>query len=201
MLRTCIGCRNVVGATELVRLVLDQEGEPVVVLAGGAVGRGAWVHPHPACLAAAPSALARAFRASVRITGPTLTAAVRAAAVRRLKGLLASAKRAQRLEAGASAVRAAIEDRRARLVLVATDAQASAEYGWLLPLVASGSALAFATKALFAEWLSRPETALVAITDSGLAQEIRRMIDWTLLSEASAPSKKRSRQSISSEVG
>lgn len=186
--------------TELVRLVLGPEGEVVVDLVGGSFGRGAWVHPRPSCLATAPAALARALRAPVRTSPADLVASLRAAAQRRIRGLVLAARRIKQLECGSSAVELAVRDRRAELVLVATDARAAAGHAWLEPLIASGSARAFGDKALFGAWLSRPDTALVAITERGLAQEIGKMIDWTMLSEPSAPSK-RARRTVSSEAG
>lgn len=187
-------------AVELVRLVLAPEGDLVVDLHGGSFGRGAWVHPRPTCLAAAPAALSRALRATVRSSTGELLGLLKAAASRRIQGLLLAARRTHRLDAGSSAVQAAVEARRAVLLVVATDARAAAEHGWLLPLIASGSALAWGQKAEFGAWLSRPDTALLAITDHGLAKEIRRMIDWTMLSEPNAPAK-RARRTVSSEAG
>ena len=72
--RTCIGCRTVCPASELVRLIAP-EGRVRVAQVGrrqapasGLVekrGRGAWVHPR--CLAAAGKAMGRAFRRQVEI--------------------------------------------------------------------------------------------------------------------------------------
>lgn len=63
--RTCIGCRAVCAPAELVRLVAPDG--VVQVAAPGAPGRGAWVHPRLACIAAAVKAraFARAFRRQV----------------------------------------------------------------------------------------------------------------------------------------
>jgi predicted RNA-binding protein YlxR (DUF448 family) len=63
-LRTCIGCRTVCPAGELVRLVLV--GERVEV-APRSAGRGAWLHPRAECARAAikTRALSRAFRKAV----------------------------------------------------------------------------------------------------------------------------------------
>lgn len=200
MLRTCIGCRAAESAAHLVRVVLGPEGEIAVDLAGGAFGRGAWVHPVPSCLAQAPAGLSRALRAEVRASAAELVSALRLAAGRRIQGLLLAARRKKRLEAGASAVEAAVLGRRAELVVVAADARAAAEHAWLSPLVASGAAAAWGEKAVFGAWFSRPDTALLAITERGLAQEIRRMIDWTMLPEPSAPAR-RARRAVSSEAG
>jgi predicted RNA-binding protein YlxR (DUF448 family) len=200
MLRTCIGCRAVTPAAELVRLVLGPEGDVAIDVPGGSFGRGAWVHPKPSCLAHAPAGLSRALKANVRSTQTELLAGLKGAAARRIQGLILAARRKRALESGASAVELAVQSRRALLVLVATDARDARDHGWLAPLVATGSALAWGEKALFGAWLSRPDTALLAITERGLAQEIRKMIDWTMLPEPSVPSKKAQR-TVSSEAG
>jgi predicted RNA-binding protein YlxR (DUF448 family) len=65
--RTCIGCRRPDAAAELVRLTLA---DGRVVIAGpGRTGRGASVHPRPACLEIGlrPEVLARAFKRRVTI--------------------------------------------------------------------------------------------------------------------------------------
>lgn len=200
MLRTCVGCRAALSPEGMVRLVLGPEGEVVFDLAGGAFGRGAWVHPRPECLAQAPAGLSRALRSPVRSTALELHRELVAAAARRIRGLVISARRAHKLEAGSTAVELAVADGRAALVLVARDARAAADHAWLVPLVARGAALAYGSKDEFGSWLSRPETALLAVTDRGLGQEIRRMIDWTMLSEPSARAN-RVRRTVSSEAG
>ena len=60
--RTCIGCGRKAGQPELVRLVLV-EGRVAVDRARRG-GRGAWIHPAPACLekAVRRKAFGRAFR-------------------------------------------------------------------------------------------------------------------------------------------
>lgn len=72
--RTCIGCRVADPPEHLLRLALD-DGRVVPNSAGTLPGRGAWLHPTPACLAAAERrrAWSRAFRAS----GPFDVSAVR----------------------------------------------------------------------------------------------------------------------------
>lgn len=80
--RTCIGCRAVGPASEMVRLVAPDGCVRVLVRGCGAalpptgkVGRGAWVHR--ACLAEAMKrgAMARAFRRQVEVgDGATLLA-------------------------------------------------------------------------------------------------------------------------------
>ena len=61
--RTCVGCRARAAKATLVRVVSGTAG-PVVDMSGSAAGRGAYVHPGPACAEAAGRAgvLARALR-------------------------------------------------------------------------------------------------------------------------------------------
>jgi predicted RNA-binding protein YlxR (DUF448 family) len=73
-IRTCIGCRRREPAAEMVRLVLDAPaGEPsgrVVVASRSRSGRGASVHPRPACLETGlrPEVLSRAFKRKVAVS-------------------------------------------------------------------------------------------------------------------------------------
>lgn len=201
MQRTCVGCRSPAEAGELVRLVLGPDGEVAVDLAGGAFGRGAWVHPRPECIdKAAPQGLSRALKTHVRDDGPSVMATFRAAAERRAQGLILAARRSRKLDAGASAVEEAVREQRAALVLVATDARAAAELAFLQPLIANGQALAFGTKATFASWLARPDTALVAITDARIARHAQQAIHWTMLEGPRAPTTG-ARRTASSEAG
>lgn len=202
MKRTCIGCRAVTAPEELVRLVAGPEGELVFDLAGrSSFGRGAWVHPELRCLTeAGRGGVDRAFRQALGLSPAALVSQLRHAAARRAFGLIGAARRARHLQAGASAVEEAITRREVELVLVATDARASAHHVFLEPLIAAGRAQVFGTKAEFGACLSRPETALLAVTDAGLAREIRKAIEWTQLPEPKAGSARAGR-AISSEAG
>jgi len=149
---------------------------------------------------AAPAGLSRAFRAPIRLSAVELGERFRAAAARRARGLILAARRARKLEAGATVVAQAVSEHHAELVLVATDARASADFSWLEPLVASGRALAFGSKAAFGSWLGRSETALLAITDAGIAREAKQAILWTMLGGPHAPTTGAA-QAVSSEAG
>jgi hypothetical protein len=76
--RTCVGCRKRELAVELLRVVaVDGNGELAVTVdpARKLPGRGAWLHPEPACLDAAIRR--RAFARALRITGsPDITAVI-----------------------------------------------------------------------------------------------------------------------------
>jgi len=71
--RTCIGCRRVCPASELVRLIAP-EGRVCVAGRGpgrvaGRRGRGAWLHPDCLALALKSGVMERAFRRRVDIEG------------------------------------------------------------------------------------------------------------------------------------
>jgi len=199
--RTCVGCRALGSAEELVRVVVTDTGEVAFDLAGGAFGRGAWVHPRSACLAnAARSGLARAFRRELRVSPEALVRALHRAAERRAAGLLMAARRARKLEAGSTAVQHAVSDRRAELVIVARDARAAAEHAFLSPLIASGRAVAHGTKGELGAYIGRPDTALVAVTDARIARALKTAIEWTMVPEPNAVSVG-ARRTIVSEAG
>jgi uncharacterized protein len=65
--RTCVGCREEAGKRGLIRLVRDPDGAVRRDPTGRAPGRGAYLHPDPACLDTARRrrALQRALKAEV----------------------------------------------------------------------------------------------------------------------------------------
>jgi uncharacterized protein len=84
--RTCIGCRRVGPASELVRLTAPDGRVAVASRRSGRAmsrqGRGAWLHPTTGCVTAAVKtrAFGRAFRGAVEVNDPAqLLAAVRTA--------------------------------------------------------------------------------------------------------------------------
>jgi predicted RNA-binding protein YlxR (DUF448 family) len=48
--RTCVGCRREAGKRGLIRLVRDAAGNVTRDRTGRAPGRGAYLHPDPACI-------------------------------------------------------------------------------------------------------------------------------------------------------
>jgi ribosomal protein L7Ae-like RNA K-turn-binding protein len=153
--------------------VLGSAGRVVPDLAGKAFGRGAWVHPTPACLGkAAPRGLSRSFRCQVTTSATELWLTFRAAADRRIEGLLGAAERAGRLAVGSSLARDAFEAGHARLVLVATDARAAADAAWVYEAVRRGIGLAWGKKAVLGHALGREEVAVAAVLDEGIAQAL-----------------------------
>jgi predicted RNA-binding protein YlxR (DUF448 family) len=148
--RTCAGCGKHAPPEELVRVVHDPSSNEIAVdLAGSAFGRGAHLHPAPACLARAlKSGFARSFKAEVRADAAAVGAEIVRAADRRLEGLLSGARRAGQLAIGADAVREALREGKAETlaVIVARDAAAAARLPEVERAIATGRAIAWADK-------------------------------------------------------
>jgi predicted RNA-binding protein YlxR (DUF448 family) len=168
----------------MIRLVLGDDGNIAVDLAGGAFGRGAWVHPRVDCLArTVRGGAAKSFKATVKTDAADLVAQVRAAADRRVEALVASARGAGRLAPGSEAARAAFANGQAELVLVASDGRAAAHTSFVATAAASGKAVIWGTKERIGRATGRPETAVVAILDRGLARAITQAAALSALPE------------------
>ncbi|MDO4243916.1 MAG: YlxR family protein [Actinomyces sp.] len=74
--RTCVGCRRKAPRAQLLRLVLTDGGELFVDARAVRPGRGAWIHPDPACLELAERR--RALGRALRTTGSPDVTPVRA---------------------------------------------------------------------------------------------------------------------------
>ncbi len=196
--RTCVGCRTGAPQGELVRLVLGPAGEVVPDVAGGAFGRGAWVHPRPDCLeGAARGGLSRSFRTQVKVTVAELAGALSDAASRRVGGLLSSARRADQLAIGSDPVREALADGRALVVIVASDARAAAETPWVQDAVRAGRALGWGNKNAIGRAVGRSEVGVVAVLDEGLGHALSKAIE---MAHIGAPSGSRNvRADVSTE--
>jgi ribosomal protein L7Ae-like RNA K-turn-binding protein len=159
----------------MIRLVLGEDGALGVDLAGRAFGRGAWVHPRPDCLGrAARGGMERSFKQRVGTNVPELLGNVRAAANRRVEALIASARRAGSAAPGTDVARAAVEDGRATLVVVASDGRAAAQESYVTRAAAAGKAVVWGTKEILGRATGRPDTAVVAILDRGFSEAILR---------------------------
>jgi len=73
--RTCLGCRQRVAASALLRCVA-QDGEAVPDASGVLPGRGAWVHPTLECVDS--SIRRRAFGRALKVPNPLDTRKLRA---------------------------------------------------------------------------------------------------------------------------
>ena len=192
-LRTCVGCKQSGSPQDLVRLVIGPEGpgadvQVVPDLAGGAFGRGAWVHPRPSCVeGAARGGLSRGLKTQVKVDAGQLMALLREGAARRTFSLLQAAQRAQLAALGTTALEEAERDGRVELLVLAGDAKASGELSAVTRLAQRGRVRLFKTKAELGAALQRDELALVGLLSRDLSQEVSRMISVSELQEPAAP--------------
>jgi predicted RNA-binding protein YlxR (DUF448 family) len=184
MLRTCVGCRASGPPQDLVRLVVGPEGEVVPDLAGGAFGRGAWVHPRLACVeGAVRGGLSRGLKTQIKTDVPEVLRHLREAAVRRTFSLLLAAQRAGRAVLGTAALEEAERDGRVELLVLASDAKASADLSAVRRLGQRGRVRLFKSKVELGAAFGRDELALIGLISTDLSQEVSRMISVSELEE------------------
>lgn len=182
--RTCVGCKASGSPQELLRLVVGPDGELVPDLAGGAFGRGVWVHARPACLdAALRGGFSRGLKTQVRVNLEQLSSMLREAASRRTFSLLQAAQRAKLTALGTTAFEEAERAARIELLVLAQDARAAAELSAVTRLAQRGRVRVFKTKAELGAALGRDELALVGILSRDLAREVSRMISVSELQQ------------------
>jgi predicted RNA-binding protein YlxR (DUF448 family) len=171
--RTCAGCAKKSAPEEMVRLVLGPKGadEIAVDAAGGAFGRGAYVHHTGDCLErACHGGLSRAFKTQVAVSPKTIEASIRDAYERRALGMLLGARRAGHLTLGADAAAKALAGG-APLVVIAADAGSVTSR--FERAVAEGRAVSFGTKAGLGEMFGTGETAVFAVCHEGVANALQ----------------------------
>jgi len=183
-LRTCVSCKTSGDPQDLLRLVVGDDGEVVPDLAGGAFGRGAWVHPRPTCLAGAVrGGLSRGLKTKVTADLPQLLGVLRDAASRRASSLLQAAQRARLAALGTAALEEAERDGRVELLVLATDSKASAQLSAVRRLGQGGRVRFFKTKAELGALFGRDTLSLVGLLSKDLSQEVSRMISVSELEE------------------
>lgn len=183
-LRTCVGCKASGSPQDLLRLVVGPDGEVAPDLSGGAFGRGAWVHPRPACLAdAVRGGLSRGLKTKVTASVSEVSEALRKAATRRTLSLLQAAERGRLAALGTTALEDAERDDRVELLVLASDARASAELPAVQRLAQRGRVRLFKTKAELGAAFGRDELALVGLLSPDLSREVSRMISVSELEE------------------
>jgi predicted RNA-binding protein YlxR (DUF448 family) len=196
--RTCIGCRSAGSREDLVRFVASKDGRVVFDLAGGAWGRGAWIHPRTGCLVKSVRSLGRALRQPSTQTATELHQALATAAWRRIKNLVVSAKRAGQLRVGTEEAERAWEDRSLALLLWVDDVRAGANLPWIAQLLAEGRVLVAPSLATMSEWVGVQEVTLAAITDSRIATAVVRNL---AIAQIPAPALASRRSGTGTEVG
>jgi len=181
-------------------------GEIAVDAAGGGFGRGAHVHARGSCISqAAARGLMRATKGQAKtvsiavkeagevvtsgarpIDAKALASAIEAAMHRRIEGLLGAAVRARRARIGAGSATGAWRAGEAALIVVATDAAATADLTAVREAVSSGAAVGWGTKAQLGALFHRERAdhdegvAVVTITDARIAQAVREAVQRAL---------------------
>jgi predicted RNA-binding protein YlxR (DUF448 family)/ribosomal protein L30E len=157
-------------------MVMGPDGQVAFDLAGGAIGRGAWVHPTEACLRKASKSTARSLHADGSEDVESLMLALAKAAQRRAIGLVSAAHRAQHAAIGGDACKEAFLSGKARLTILAVDARAASREAWISTAAEQGTLVAWATKAELGAIVGREELAIMVVTDVGLAQSLLRVM-------------------------
>lgn len=180
--RTCVGCGKNAAPEGLIRVVVGPEGDLHPDLAGGAFGRGAWVHPSSECLRrAVPRGFARSFKCEITTGFEPLAESIAAAAQQRVGSLLMIARRAGQLALGSTAVEVAAKADTAALFVVATDARAAAEAPWVTAAVAEGRAVSWGTKESLGDLFGRGELGILAVLEQGLSDSVAKAVALTQL--------------------
>ncbi len=170
--RTCVGCAKKSAPTAMVRLVLGPgpDHDIAVDAAGGAFGRGAWVHPAVDCIErACRGGLSRTFKKEIKLDPKALETSIHDAYERRAFGMLLGARRAGHLAIGADAAAKAL-DQGAPLVVIAVDAGTVTSR--FERAIAEGRAVSFGTKVGFGEMFGSGETAVFAVCHVGVAHAL-----------------------------
>jgi len=187
-----------------VRLVLAPSGEIAVDAAGGGFGRGAHVHAKVPCLQQAVArGLQRATKGKAKgvsvaskeggavvtsegtpLSAAALGQAIEIAMARRIVGLLGTAVRTRKVRIGADATTSAWFSGDAALLVVASDAAATAELGCVRDAVANGAACAWGTKLMLGAALLRHDkpdgVGVMAIMDTRIADAVRDAVEKTM---------------------
>ncbi len=175
-LRSCVACRGKAAPVELTRWVFAGDGAVFPDLAQGAFGRGAWLHPRPACLRKASAGFSRSFKERIAVSPAELATLLSSAAERRVAALLGAARRSHKLLAGKTAVDKALEEARCSLVVVACDARAAVRSSQIQQAIGSGRAVAWGSKQVLGGLTGRMEAGVLAVLDDGLANALKATI-------------------------
>jgi len=181
--RSCVGCRQPEAREALLRWVAVRapDGAPESIVPDvrkREQGRGVSVHPRYRCLqgAVANGAFKRAFRGPLELSARTLASQARAQYERRAQGLVLAARRSGKLAIGTDAARDAIQTRKARLLLIASDAEGSREELERAAARLGRACLVWNTKQGLGQLFSRATLSILAVLDNGIADELQSVV-------------------------
>lgn len=179
--RTCAACRAHEARDELIRWVRDESGAVVPDLSTRTFGRGVWVHGRPECLKKLQGALSRGFKAPVVTTTAEALQLLHAAAEHRTNQLLGAARRQNGVVFGTDVTAEAWRQGRVFLVLLANDARAAANSGFVADAVTADCVRVWGTKAELGRLFGRAEIGVLGVVDRGLAIRLFGAIAMALL--------------------
>lgn len=179
--RTCAVCRSQGAPDELIRWVRADDGTVVPDLSARTFGRGAWSHPRPECLKRLIPALQKSFKASVVTTTPEALLLLRSAAEHRIGHFLGALKRQRLAVFGVDSTTEAFHRGDVHLVLMAKDARAAANAGFVREALQDDLVRVWGTKESLGHVFGRAEIGVVGVTDRGLATRLFGAIAMALL--------------------
>jgi predicted RNA-binding protein YlxR (DUF448 family)/ribosomal protein L7Ae-like RNA K-turn-binding protein len=179
VVRSCVACRRVGEQGALIRFAALPDGRLVVDHPPKLKGRGAYLCPDPACVAAAVkrNPFPRAFRRPVTLPAGDLTRAMADRLVVHVIGLLGVARKAGRIRSGAVQVEEALS-RGGRggvaFLVVAEDAEPATATAFEARARAAGTPVVrFGTKEELGRAIGKELRAVVGVADPGLAARIQ----------------------------
>ncbi len=175
--RTCLGCRKPLGKDDLVRYVLDPEGEVVVDYRQKLPGRGAYTCLTPNCVRAAVKRgqFERAFRGRNRRTDPVaLLEEARRQLEEKVDSLIGMVRKAGMAIGGSNGVLAALEKGESlTLVLMARDiSEGVGEKVRRRSLAADVPLKVWGDKSHLGRLFGREERSVVGVKQGGLASAL-----------------------------
>jgi predicted RNA-binding protein YlxR (DUF448 family) len=179
--RTCLGCRQALDRSRLVRFVRAPDGTLLVDYRNRLPGRGAYTCLRLDCIrqAVARKQFDRALRAAcLPVTVAALRAQLLAAQHDRLAALLGMARKAAQLDAGGSQVLAALDHPRQLAVVILADDISPGVADKLLNKARGRGVpcLSFASKADLGQLLGRGERSVTALHKGRLAEAF--LAEW-----------------------
>ena len=173
--RTCAGCREQDAQSALLRFAVREQSPRLVPDPRKRLpGRGVSVHPRRRCLerAARGGGFARSLRAPIEVDLEELCSLIESGYDARMRGLVASALRTRRVSLGTDAVKAALHDGSARLLIFAVDAAGRRSELTVLAKRLTVPVVTHGTKSELGRLTRRAELGVLAILDQRIASEL-----------------------------
>lgn len=177
-MRTCVGCRQVMPQSAVLRLAAVSEPPYLVPDATKKLGgRGVWVEARRECIdrAARKGGFSRAMRREVRVDPNDVAVLLSGQLERRLVGLLGGGYRARKIVYGTDAVKESLRANRTRLLGVAVDAAGSRDALETQAERIGRRCVVYGDKEMLGAIFGRDEVGVYGVEDDGIASEVVRV--------------------------